>query len=253
MVAKYMPLPKPTIVIFDMDGTTVRHLNPRMLGVMEWLDDTAFKIGQVWHWVFHRKAQGPVLLEQDADPERPIRKAKSIIVHRVIHKLRRKPVELLVEPCPGIYAVLAFLKAQNIPVALVSNGLGKGYGEDVLQKFGLDEYFGVTIFREDILKSKPDPESLVLALQQMKERVDESDVVWFIGDRHKDVTAAQAAARILPCKIVPIAYGVNAAVAVIERGFSPQHILMSYRDILALLKTLCVPEEPASVRARART
>jgi len=233
-----MTLPKPTIVIFDMDGTTVRHLNPRMLGVMELIDDAAFKIGKIWRWVFERKAQGPLLLEEDGDPERPIRKAKSIIVHRVIHKLRRKPVELLVEPCPGIYAVLSFLQGHGVPLALVSNGLGKGYGEDVIQKFGLDAYFDVAIFREDIVKSKPDPESLLLALQQLKTPLSESDVVWFIGDRHKDMTAAQAAARHLPCKIVPIAYGVNAAVAVLKSGFTPDHIQMSYRDILAVLKQL---------------
>lgn len=231
-----MTLPKPTIVIFDMDGTTVRHLNPRLLGLMERMDDAAFKLGQLWRWVFERKAQGPLLLEHDGDPERPIRKAKSIIVHRAIHKLRRKPVEMLVEPCPGIYAVLEFLKDNAIPTALVSNGLGKGYGEDILEKFALKDYFTVTVFREDILKSKPDPESLLLALQQVKPALEPTDVVWFIGDRHKDILAAQATAAQVPCKIVPIAYGMNAAVAVIKLGYTPDHIIMNYRDILALLK-----------------
>jgi phosphoglycolate phosphatase len=218
-----------------MDGTTVRHLNPRMLGLMEWLDDTAFKIARVWNWLFERKAKGPVILPP---PDEPVKPAKSIIVHKAIHKLRRKDVELLVEPCPGIYSVLSLLKRQNIPMALVSNGLGKGYGADIVEKFGLGEYFPVTIFREDIRKSKPNPEPLLMALREMGIEPTKEDVLWYIGDRHKDVIAAYNAKKELPCKVVPIAYALNAAAAVIEKGYPPEHILMSYRDIYEILKKL---------------
>ncbi|MEM7651041.1 MAG: HAD-IA family hydrolase [Pseudomonadota bacterium] len=227
-----MQLPKPTIVIFDMDGTTVRHLNPKLLGFMEFLDDTLFKISRLWNWVFARKAKGPLML---TPPDQPVKPPKSIIVHKAIHKLRRKPLELLVEPCPGIYSVLSLLKAENIPMALVSNGLGKGYGDDIVQKFGLNEYFPVTIFREDISKSKPNPEPILLALKHLKKDLDSSDVVWYVGDRHKDVAAVQNASKVLPCKILPLAYGVNAAVAVIEKGYGPNHILMTYQDMRDIL------------------
>lgn len=230
-----MPLPKPTIVIFDMDGTTVRHLNPRMLGLMEWLDDTAFKISRVWTWIFERKAQGPIILPP---PGGPVKKAKSILVHRAIHKLRRKPVEMLVEPCPGIYSVLALLKQHDIPMAVVSNGLGKGYGDDIIQKFGLDEFFKTTIFREDIRKSKPHPESILLAIKELGVNASKDDIIWYVGDRHKDVTAAQAAQEHTDAKIVPIAYALNAAAAVIEKGYGPDHILMSYQDIHTVLDRL---------------
>lgn len=243
MVKKDMILPKPTIVIFDMDGTTVRHLNPKWLGAMEWVDDTVYKITRVWAWLFDRGGKGAIFNPEDlTDPEREVRRAKSLIVHETIHKLRNKPVELLVEPCPGVYSVLSLLKKNNVPMALVSNGLGKGYGQDVVEKFGLAEYFPVTIFREDIHKSKPHPESLLLALGRLStERgfeLSAQDVVWFIGDRHKDVKAAMAAQAHLPCKIFPVAYGLNAAVAAIEMGYGPDHILMSYRDIGTLLKKL---------------
>ena len=237
-------LPKPTIVIFDMDGTTVRHLNPRMLGFMEWLDDTAFKISRLWMWIFDRKAKGPILLPP---PDEPVKPARSIIVHKAIHRMRRKDIDLLVEPCPGIYSVLSFLKKRNIPMALASNGLGKGYGNDIVEKFGLDEYFPVTIFREDIRKSKPNPESILLTLRELKIKPTKDDVIWFIGDRHKDVTAAHNAQKqLLPAKMVPIAYAVNSAIAVIEKGYGPDHILMSYQDVYAVLKKLFITEPEAA-------
>ncbi len=213
----------------------MRHLNPRMLGVMEWLDDAAFKISRLWMWLFDRKAQGPIILPP---PDEPVKPAKSILVHKAIHKLRRKDIELLVEPCPGIYSVLALLKRNNVPISLVSNGLGKGYGLDIVKKFGLDAYFPVTIFREDIEKSKPNPQGLLMALREMNITPTDKDVLWYIGDRHKDVIAALNAKKELPCKVVPIAYALNAAAAVIEKGYTPDHIMMSYRDIYTVLEKL---------------
>ena len=53
--------------------------------------------------------------------------------------------------------LLDLFKAHNIPLALVSNGLGKGYGDEVLAAFDLAPYFSAMVFREDIHKSKPDP------------------------------------------------------------------------------------------------
>ena len=230
-----MSLPRPTVVIFDMDGTTVRHLNPRLLGVMEWLDDMIFKISRLWTWLFEHKGKAPLVLEK---PDHPIKPPKSIIVHKAIHKLRRKPVELLVEPCPGIYSVLSFLKTRKIPMALVSNGLGKGYGDDIVKRFGLDDYFPVTIFREDIRKSKPNPEPILQALGHIKEDLSAEDVVWYIGDRHKDVTAVKNAEKLLPCPIIPLSYGLNAAAAIIEKGYGPNHILMTYQDMHDMLEGL---------------
>ena len=52
-----MSLQAPSIVIFDMDGTTIRHLNPKVLGLMEWLDDTAFSISKVWGKMFDQKKE----------------------------------------------------------------------------------------------------------------------------------------------------------------------------------------------------
>jgi len=124
-------------------------------------------------------------------------------------------------------------------MALVSNGLGKGYGDDIVERFGLSSYFPVTIFREDIKKSKPNPEPILLAIQRMEIELTENDVIWYIGDRHKDVTAVHNAKKhVAPAKIVPIAYAVNAAVAAIEKGYGPDHIIMSYQDVYTVLKEL---------------
>lgn len=234
-----MTLKKPIIVIFDMDGTAVRHINPRLLHILEFFDNLAYKISKLFAWIFKRGGKGPIVPEwHDPEWSNPDKKKPKLLVHRAIHKVRRKPVEQIVQPCPGLYDVLELLEQNDVPIALVSNGLGKGYGYDILQKFELEEYFETTIFREDITKSKPNAEPLLLALKRMDIEPEKGDVIWYIGDRRKDVIAALAASGAIAGEIIPIAVAFNAAVAVLERNLGPDHIMVSLHDMYDQLREL---------------
>ncbi|HEY0902240.1 MAG TPA: HAD-IA family hydrolase [Micavibrio sp.] len=225
-----MSLPRPTIVLFDMDGTTVRHINPRLLQILETLDDAAHKCAKYVSKILKRHIDAPVLVET-RDGKRP-----KLLVHRAMHKFRRKEVDEIVEPCPGIYDVLEFLKQKNVQRGIVSNGLGKGYGHDILKTFELDHYFAVTIFREDITRSKPYPDPLLQALSALPQPPTKDDVIWYIGDRRKDIQAALAARAHLPCPVVPIAYGLNAAIAVLENNVGAENIIMAWPDLMPRLR-----------------
>jgi phosphoglycolate phosphatase len=227
-----MTLTKPTIVLFDMDGTTVRHINPKLLHVLEKLDDASHKTAKTFSQIFRRKIHAIPLVEF-RNGKRP-----KLLVHRALHKMRRKEVEEIVEPCPGIYGVLDFLKSHNIPLGLVSNGLGKGYGHDILIKFDLEKYFDVTIFREDIARSKPFPDPILQGVRGLSRQPEKGDVLWYIGDRHKDILAAIAARDYLPCPIQPLAYGLNASIAVLEHNIGVDHIVMAYADLEVKLRQL---------------
>lgn len=225
-----MSLPRPTIVLFDMDGTTVRHINPRLLQILETLDDAAHKCAKYVSKILKRHIDAPILVET-RDGKRP-----KLLVHRAMHKFRRKEVDEIVEPCPGIYDVLEFLKQKNVQRGIVSNGLGKGYGHDILKTFELDHYFAVTIFREDITRSKPYPDPLLQALSALPQPPTKDDVIWYIGDRRKDIQAALAARAHLPCPVVPIAYGLNAAIAVLENNVGAENIIMAWPDLMPRLR-----------------
>lgn len=232
-----MTLPKPTIVLFDMDGTTIRHLNPWVLHVLERLDDCAHRCAALFSKIFNRRIVSPVLVEvRDG-------KRKKLLVQRAVHKFRRKPLEEIVEPCPGIYDILDFLRDKNVPMGIISNGLGKGYGHDVLAKFDLARYFEILVFREDITRPKPWPDPILMALEGMARKPQKGDVIWYIGDRHKDIKAALAADIHLPCDIVPIAYTLNAAIAVLEHNIGPDHIIMGWADLMPVLDSLFAEEK----------
>ncbi|MFA5591831.1 MAG: HAD hydrolase-like protein [Micavibrio sp.] len=214
-----MKLKKPTIVLFDMDGTTVRHINPRLLGALEFVDDAMFKASA---WLYRKKPHPDFTLDKIKKPK--------ILVHRVLHSMRRKEVDQIVQPCPGIYTLLGMFRDEHIPMGIVSNGLGKGYGHDILEKFGLNGFFQTQIFREDIQYSKPHPDPLLRALKEIKDPLDENDVIWYIGDRHKDVLAAIAADEILPAKVVPFIYGLKGGIALLEKGMRPVNAIVNYTD-----------------------
>ena len=234
-----MSLPPPTIVIFDMDGTTVRHMSPFVLNVMEWLDDMSYKIGSFITKTFGFRTKDPFLGVVNKGEV----KKRRLLVHRAIHFLRRKEVDQIVEPCPRIFDVLNFFKSKNIPMGIASNGLGHGYGDDILRKFDLQKYFQVCIFREDIDHAKPHPEAIIRVTDNLFLRPTRDDVIWYIGDRWKDMEAAFAARLHLPCQIIPFAYGPNAALqAFIDGALKPEHKmkpeqrLVSYEDMLSVLR-----------------
>ncbi len=219
------PIERPTIVLFDMDGTTVRHVSPRFIAILEFLDDMSYKFSNM---LARRK---PVV---DVSAE-PVQK-KSLIVRRTLHKLYRKPVEQVVEPCPGIFSLLDFFRDNKIPLGIVSNSLGKGYGHDILEKFNLEPYFEAQIFKEDIEKSKPHPDPILRGLRAMDIPPTADDIVWYIGDRHKDVKAALAANKLSECKITPFSYGINAAMAILQNNVGTDHIIMNYHDFYERLQ-----------------
>lgn len=222
-----------------MDGTAVRHINPRLLHVLEILDNLSYKTSKFFSWVFLQGAKGPMI---------PIwhkkRKQPRLLVHRAIHKIRRKPVEQIVEPCPGLFSLLELLEQYKIPLALVSNGLGKGYGHEILETFDLKKHFPVTVFREDIVLSKPNPEPILSAVKNLNLELKPDDTIWYIGDRRKDIIAALAANKVLPCRVQPVAFGLHAAVAMVEKNISPDYIYMSFHEMYDVLKPLFDKDPP---------
>ena len=219
-----MTLKKPTIIIFDMDGTTVRHIDPKMLHVLEKLDDAMYRFGS-------RKKKEVLNIE-------PGQRRPRLLVHRAIHKFRRKSVDQIVEPYMGVREVLEYIQTLGIPTAIVSNGLGRGYGYDILEKFDLAKFFKAKIFREDFSQAKPHPEPLINAIKAMEINVTPDDVIWCIGDRRKDIDAAIALGKYLGCCVEPLSFGIDAAVAILKNRVMPDHILTSYADLQLKLKDL---------------
>ena len=220
-------LKKPDYVIFDMDGTTVRHVNPAFLSMLEAIDNVLYKISCLM-------SRDKKIEDYSEDPARP----RGLLVHRALHILRWKKVDKIVQPCPGIFLLLNLFKRQNIPMGIASNSLGEGYGHDILKTFKLNNYFDVEIFREDIQKSKPHPDSILRAMRGFKTMPVAGQTVWYIGDRHKDVVAAMEASKLSECRVIPFSYGINAAMGILKYKLGKDNIIVSYPDFFIRINHL---------------
>lgn len=220
-----MSLKKPTVIIFDMDGTTVRHINPKMLHVLEKIDDVMYYFGD-------RKKE----IDFRVRKKRP-----HLLVHRALHKFRRKSVEQIVEPHLGVRELFKYIQSLGIPLAIVSNGLGRGYGYDILEKFDLAKFFQAKIFREDFIEAKPHPEPLLNAIKAMDLNITPDDVIWCIGDRKKDIISALALQDVLNCQVEPFSFGIDAAISILKNKISTDHIITSYSELQLKLKDLFTP------------
>jgi phosphoglycolate phosphatase len=227
-----MTLERPQYVIFDMDGTTVRHVNPLLLSALEWLDNMIYAVMRI----FKRRKK---VVDVSRHPVAP----RGLLVHRALHKFRRKSVDKIVQPCPGIYTLLDYLQSQNICLALASNSLGKGYGHDILEKFDLAKYFEVELFAEDVQKSKPHPDGILRVLNSLENQPKPNDIVWHIGDRRKDVKATLAADKLSDCHIIPFAYGIDATIEILKNKIGNDHIIVSYLDFQQTLRELFVDDK----------
>jgi len=228
---------RPTIVLFDLDGTLVHHINPRVLQMLEFLDDCSHRAGRlVARFRLARRSMGKT------------QRAPRLLVHRAIHKVRRKSVEQMLEPCETMRSVLERLRSEGVALGVVSNGLGRGYGHDVLEAFDLRQYFQATIFREDVSRGKPWPDSIVAALHGIGRDLRRNDVIWYIGDQRKDIGAAMAASQLIGQTIRPIALGARAALGSVELRLPPTQIMWTPGDFeRAVAQTFARPQENAPI------
>ena len=86
----------------------------------------------------------------------------------------------------GTLQTLERLKAQGIPMAVVSSSL-RNYVEGVLRLLKIDSYFSVVVTGDDVVQAKPDPQIYCLALQKLGVKAEH---VVAVEDSHTGVTAA---------------------------------------------------------------
>lgn len=90
---------------------------------------------------------------------------------------------------PGIDIVLDYLTQGNIPWGIVTNKIEK-FAKPIINHFGWDMHAAAIIYGDTLTVSKPDPEPLLVAAEQLK--IEPKNCV-YIGDTSTDIVAAKAA------------------------------------------------------------
>jgi phosphoglycolate phosphatase len=259
-----MDIEKPTIILLDMDGTLVRHRNKFILNMLERVDDFIVRTGRlfrIFRLRLRRNKNIPRFFLPGDDSGQLSAKRKTMLVHKTLHKMRRKDVNQIVRISSGARKFLEKAQEYDIPMGLVSNGLGRGYGRDILKSFQLERFFNVAIFREDYAFAKPYPDPLLRALDGIGRPLRSDDVIWYLGDRNKDVKAAMAAHYYLSSredkvkKVVPFAFDLfsSAFFEAIKQGLPQHHIIGSFREYTVLLEAMHASVTPDLQHDQAQT
>ncbi len=106
---------------------------------------------------------------------------------------------VLTRPFDGINELLEDIEKANLRWGVATNKPVR-YAEPIMQQLGLAQRSAVLVCPDHVSRSKPDPEMLLLACQQLQLEPGE---VLFIGDDERDIEAGRAAG----CRTVAVSYG----------------------------------------------
>ena len=236
-----MTLKKPTACLLDLDGTLMRHKNPKLIANLERIDTVI----HILTHPFKRSKTVPTEMDLTVNVE------SNPLAHRLMHGIRIMrgiAAEDVVEPEKAAEKFLKFLKSKNILIGLSSNAYGRSYGKPVLRYYGLRDYFDALLFRENVRHGKPYAEPVLRAIYSLGLDEDTKQVIWFIGDQAKDMKAIIAAQKYLPKKwmLIPMAFKAKESTAYIYlsrkkarlKGVSSENYVRDFHDALSKLKKL---------------
>jgi HAD superfamily hydrolase (TIGR01549 family) len=177
---------RPKAIIFDMDGTLVSSLpviyhceneiSRKYLGTSLTLEDVVSKFGPPAHTII-------------TDMTRNLSEGVQNRAVSDYYECYRSRVSSRGLVFPGITELLRKIKVSGLQLALFT-GVEKKMMEYTLNPFRLSEFFEVRITADDIQKTKPDPEGILLALSRIKADAKES---MYVGDSSADMAAGRQA------------------------------------------------------------
>lgn len=196
-------LDKPSLILFDLDGTLVDSVPDLAAAVDAVLSDVgrpAAGESAVRNWVgngIDRLVKRALTGEMEAEPD-PGLFNRAIVTFRDHYERFNGDSSRLY---PTVAGTLSDLASEGMALACITNK-SEQFSIPLLQKLDVLKYFGVVVSGDTLKVRKPDPGPLLAAAQRMAVAPAASLMV---GDSIHDVHAARAAGM----PVVGVSYGYN--------------------------------------------
>jgi phosphoglycolate phosphatase len=196
-------LPRPKMILIDLDGTLVDSVPDLAYSVDAMMDELGLaRRGEpaVRNWVgngVERLVQRALVNDLDGEPD-PALFARALPVFMRIYRENTSQRSRLY---PGVREGLDRLKADGFRLGCVTNK-AEQFTLPLLRDKGILDSFGLVVAGDTLERKKPDPAPLLYAASRLGVAAGESLMV---GDSRSDVTAARAAGF----RIVCMSYGYN--------------------------------------------
>lgn len=211
-----------TTVLFDFDGTL---MNTNDLILDSWrhiyrvLEDKDINEAEI----IRTFGEPLIRTMEKAFPNTPVEEC--VDIYRSYH---RESFGERISLFPGIKEMLSDLKDLGYKMAVVTSRAALTT-QQAMERYEIQEYFDVVVTCDDTDKHKPDPEPVLIALEQLKSSPEESIM---IGDSMYDILCAKNAG------VQSVLVGWAVAVTEEEKTGpdKPDYLVETAKDIVKLLK-----------------
>jgi HAD superfamily hydrolase (TIGR01509 family) len=198
-------------VLFDMDGLMI---DSEPLAKEAWLQTVAGYGRTIDEAMFGkmlglRQAEcAPLVcewLDLRVDPQDLVRRRNALFMEMLPGRLRAMP---------GLFDLLDWLNARDVPRALVTSGM-PNYVDAVLRRLAVDGVFGAVVTGEDVSHGKPAPDGYLLGARRLGALPADCLV---LEDAPNGIAAAKSAG--MTCWAVPNAYTRSLDLSLADRVLS---------------------------------
>lgn len=192
-----MTLSRPRAVLFDLDGTLI-NTAPEFIHIAAELRREAALPVMDTQTVWRSVSDGAIGMVQAAleisvsDPSFEFWRQRFLDHYE-------SGLGSLSEPYPGMRELVSSLGSHGVPWGIVTNKLAR-FAVPLMTLMSFTPSAEVVLTPDDVIRPKPDPESLLLACEKLQ--CSASDTI-FIGDHRRDIDAGIAAG----CQTIAASYG----------------------------------------------
>lgn len=218
-----MKLPRPEMVLIDVDGTLVDSVPDLAYCVDAMMSELGMpERGEkrVRHWVgngVERLVKRALVNQLDGEPDAALF-SKALPVFEALYRENTSKRSRLYQ---GVKEALDFLKTTGVRLGCVTNKASQ-FTLPLLQDLGVHDYFEIIICGDMVERKKPDPMPLLQAAEQLET---EAKASMMLGDSMSDVNAARAAGF----QIVCMSYGYNHGEDI--QDYDPDAVIDSMAEI----------------------
>lgn len=212
-------------IIFDLDGTVLNTLDDLADAVNYALEYYRYP-QRTYEEIRNFVGNGVKLLIQRAVPKnitnKELEKVFVLFKNYYSNNLHNKT-----RPYEGIISLMETLRQENIIMGIVSNKYQSAVS--LLNQDFFKEYIDVAIGTRENMKTKPDPEAVDLAIEELRLNK-KKDIIYYVGDSDVDIMTARNAS--LP--IISVTWGFRAKEEL--ASFNPDYLIDSPEEILSIIK-----------------
>lgn len=216
-------LPRPEMVLIDVDGTLVDSVPDLAFCVdetMKAMDMETHGEARVRHWVgngVERLVKRALLNDLNGEPDEALY-AKALPIFQDLYADNTSKRSCLYD---GVNEALEFLKTTGVRIGCVTNKASQ-FTLPILEDLGIRDYFETVLCGDEVERKKPDPQPLLMSAEKLGVSPEAS---LMLGDSMSDVKAARAAGFNIIC----MSYGYNHGEDI--RDYDPDAVVDSMAEV----------------------